>query len=116
MSSSRWLCLAVVLFGCKYEFVEGPNEAADEDEDSSSDSSEGESGGTDSGEEDQDQPETAGETGETDSPMLCGNGIVDPPEECDEQDFNGRDCMTMGFESGTLACTDQCKLDTSMCR
>jgi hypothetical protein len=110
MQCARIVWLAVVLCGCSYEFVEGPNEAA---EDESEDSSGADDAGTDDG--GQDQPDTGGATEDTGSPDLCGNGVVDPPEQCDLQDFSGRDCMSLGFKSGTLVCTEECELDTSMC-
>jgi hypothetical protein len=99
---------------CKYEFVEGPNEAAEEDsEDSEADSSEADSGDTQTS-----QDETPTETGsatESGSEEVCGNGMIDSGEQCDQVDFSGRDCTHFGFMAGLLACTEQCKVDTTMC-
>lgn len=45
----------------------------------------------------------------------CGNGMLDPGEECDVGDLNGRTCATEGFSSGELRCNPGCSLDTSGC-
>ncbi len=45
----------------------------------------------------------------------CGNGVVDPGEQCDGADLNGADCSTLGFSGGTLACLVTCALDQSAC-
>ena len=49
----------------------------------------------------------------------CSNGIIDDPlkEECDSPDFGirGNSCEFLGFESGTVGCTINCKVDTSQC-
>lgn len=46
---------------------------------------------------------------------LCGNGIVDPGEECDGNDLGGSDCVSLGFAGGVLACGSNCTFDTSGC-
>lgn len=52
-------------------------------------------------------------------PPACGNGKdeIDPGEECDGANLNGQDCTTvmMGFDGGTLACSDMCTFDYSGC-
>jgi cysteine-rich repeat protein len=46
----------------------------------------------------------------------CGNGIVEPGEECDWTNLNNHTCAEQGFVGGTLACTPgQCTFDTSDC-
>jgi hypothetical protein len=102
--------------GCKYEFIENPSEAAEGEDSSEADSSEATSSEATSSEGDRDEAGT-GETQSTDETgePECGDGFVEAPEECDEQDLSGRDCTTLGFVSGQLACTEQCKLDTTMC-
>ncbi len=44
----------------------------------------------------------------------CGNGNVDPGEECDGSNHNGQDCQSQGFAGGTLACSN-CSFDTGSC-
>lgn len=46
---------------------------------------------------------------------LCGDGVLEAPEECDGMDLGGEDCLTQGFDAGTLACADDCTLDASGC-
>ncbi|MFH1240605.1 MAG: hypothetical protein V1672_05315, partial [Candidatus Diapherotrites archaeon] len=45
----------------------------------------------------------------------CGNEIAENIEECDGTNFKDQTCITKGFESGTLNCTDECKIDVSDC-
>ena len=47
--------------------------------------------------------------------ILCGNAMIDAPEECDGQNLNGADCKSLGFTGGTLVCTSQCIFDKAMC-
>jgi hypothetical protein len=49
------------------------------------------------------------------TPSLCGNGMLDPGEQCDFPNLNGASCQSLGFESGTLQCGVQCMYDTSAC-
>lgn len=46
---------------------------------------------------------------------FCGNGTVDGTEACDGGALGGATCATLGFASGTLACTGACTLDPSGC-
>jgi len=46
---------------------------------------------------------------------LCGDGTVDPGEECDGSNLNGMTCETQGFEFGDLSCNSSCSFDTSGC-
>ncbi len=46
---------------------------------------------------------------------LCGNGIKEGDEECDELDFGGETCETLGMGQGELFCTDSCEIDSSGC-
>ncbi|MFH1130734.1 MAG: hypothetical protein V1754_05325, partial [Pseudomonadota bacterium] len=48
-------------------------------------------------------------------PQDCGNGKVDPGEECDKQDLSGQTCQTLGYTGGTLACDSACKIDKTGC-
>ena len=45
----------------------------------------------------------------------CGDGVSEPPEQCDRVDLRGLDCTDFGFSGGTLACTANCTFDTSGC-
>ncbi len=45
----------------------------------------------------------------------CGNEQIDLGEECEGDDLNDRTCTDLGFDEGTLACTDECAFDTSGC-
>jgi cysteine-rich repeat protein len=45
----------------------------------------------------------------------CGNGVIDPGEQCDETAFGPHTCESLCFGSGTLACNAGCQLDTSAC-
>jgi hypothetical protein len=47
-------------------------------------------------------------------PQVCGNNVREGTEECDGTDLAGQDCITKGFASGTLKCTD-CRFDTTSC-
>jgi hypothetical protein len=46
---------------------------------------------------------------------VCGNGVIEPGEDCDQGDLGGRTCMTEGFGSGGLLCSPLCIFDTSNC-
>ena len=45
----------------------------------------------------------------------CGNGIIEPPEDCDGTNLGGQTCVSLGFTGGTLACATDCTFDTSGC-
>ena len=46
---------------------------------------------------------------------LCGNGNIEPGEECDGVTLGGATCSSRGFSGGTLGCTLSCEFDTSQC-
>src|SRR5262249_24586686 len=50
----------------------------------------------------------------TTTPTLCGNGVIDPGEECDGSAFGAFMCPPSS-PSGVLLCTDDCKIDFSRC-
>jgi cysteine-rich repeat protein len=45
----------------------------------------------------------------------CGDGFLQMGEVCDTDDFGDETCMSQGFTTGDLICTDMCELDTSDC-
>jgi hypothetical protein len=45
----------------------------------------------------------------------CGNGTRDGGEPCEGSDLGGATCQTLGFLTGSLACTSWCTHDTSGC-
>ncbi|MFQ5512974.1 MAG: hypothetical protein ACE5FG_00940 [Myxococcota bacterium] len=48
--------------------------------------------------------------------LQCGNGILDPGEECELGTLRGASCHDLGFSGGTLACTPgSCSYDVSAC-
>ena len=46
----------------------------------------------------------------------CGNGQIELGEECDGSNLDGQTCATLGFDSGSLACTYFCEFDTTQCQ
>jgi hypothetical protein len=46
---------------------------------------------------------------------ICGNGIAERGEACDGSDIKDAACQTFGFAAGQLACSADCRLDTSAC-
>lgn len=45
----------------------------------------------------------------------CGDGQLSPAETCDGDQLRGATCESQNLGSGTLACTAECRLDTSGC-
>jgi hypothetical protein len=45
----------------------------------------------------------------------CGNGIKEPVEGCDGSDYDGKTCLTFGFDGGILQCTIGCQISTTNC-
>ncbi|MCL5008790.1 MAG: hypothetical protein M1400_00415, partial [Patescibacteria group bacterium] len=46
---------------------------------------------------------------------LCGNGVINPGEQCDGSNLNGQTCSSQGYVSGTLSCNSNCTFNTSAC-
>ena len=46
---------------------------------------------------------------------LCGNGQIDPGENCDGTVMNNATCSGLGYSSGNLACSSTCQFDVSAC-
>jgi Ca-activated chloride channel family protein len=50
------------------------------------------------------------------TPSICGNGKIEPPEQCEVGDLNGATCASVGLGVGVLSCNrTTCTYDTSMC-
>lgn len=45
----------------------------------------------------------------------CGNGLLDPNEECDFGELAEGTCTDLGFSFGTLSCGSGCSFDASGC-
>jgi hypothetical protein len=45
----------------------------------------------------------------------CGDGTLDPGEQCELGNLAGQTCKSLGFRPGTLTCAAGCTLDTSGC-
>ncbi|MFH2008630.1 MAG: DUF4215 domain-containing protein, partial [bacterium] len=46
---------------------------------------------------------------------VCGDGVIDPGEECDGSVLGGATCQGRGFDNGALACGDGCTFDETGC-
>jgi hypothetical protein len=46
---------------------------------------------------------------------VCGDGVAEYPEECDNDDLAGETCHSQGYQPGTLQCDIACDLDTAEC-
>lgn len=46
---------------------------------------------------------------------ICGDGVAEGQEECDNDDFMGQTCYSLGYGGGSLICHSSCSLDTSLC-
>ena len=49
------------------------------------------------------------------APNYCGDGKLDPGEECDVSTPIDSTCQSLGYVSGSLKCSSSCKLDKSGC-
>ncbi len=47
--------------------------------------------------------------------QYCGDGVVDPGEDCDGTNLNNKTCADVGWLGGELACSPTCHFDTSNC-
>jgi hypothetical protein len=51
-----------------------------------------------------------------DCALVCGNGVVEPPEQCEWGVALGATCQSLGFLGGSLSCnTSTCLFNTSGC-
>jgi formylglycine-generating enzyme required for sulfatase activity len=47
--------------------------------------------------------------------LTCGNGAIDPGEQCDGDQLGGATCESLGYNAGPLRCGDDCQFDRSGC-
>ena len=52
---------------------------------------------------------------EPDAAPTCGNGQLDPGEECDPTNLDGKTCAAFGYAGNGLVCKADCTFDTSAC-
>lgn len=45
----------------------------------------------------------------------CGDGVIQPGEECDGASLNNHTCVSRGFFGGTLSCNPDCTFNLSQC-
>ena len=45
----------------------------------------------------------------------CGNGKINPGEQCDGNNLDAKTCTSLKFDGGTLKCDPKCNFDTSGC-
>jgi len=45
----------------------------------------------------------------------CGDGFIDPDEDCEGSNLNSNTCVTLGYSTGTLTCSSSCDFVTSSC-
>jgi hypothetical protein len=71
---------------------------------------------TDVGETTAASTSSSDDSGSSDTGDLCGNDVIDDGEVCDGTDLGGADCVSAGFDGGTLECWSSCdSLNTSAC-
>ncbi|WP_266221341.1 hypothetical protein [Paraliomyxa miuraensis] len=63
------------------------------------------------------EPACQGVGGSCPAPGACGDGVIGAGEVCDGADLAGQDCLSQGFDGGTLGCLGDCSgFDTSSCQ
>jgi len=45
----------------------------------------------------------------------CGDGVINGTDSCDGSNLGGASCQSLGFDTGTLGCSNTCGFDTSSC-
>jgi len=65
--------------------------------------------------ETQDGGDVAGDLLMTDIVAECGNGVLEPGEDCDGQQMGNATCTQLLYGDGTLGCRDDCTYDTLLC-
>jgi cysteine-rich repeat protein len=63
-----------------------------------------------------DEPSLSEDAGTGDvGPNLCGNGVLDPGEDCESSLDLTETCLSRGFDTGALACGADCRFDSTGC-
>jgi cysteine-rich repeat protein len=47
--------------------------------------------------------------------LTCGDSVINPGEQCDGANLNGQNCISRGFDAGTLTCNANCTFNTLGC-
>jgi hypothetical protein len=55
------------------------------------------------------------DNGTPDSEVPCGNGVIDPEEECDGDNLANLTCEDLNFDGGELTCNADCTLNVTTC-
>lgn len=58
---------------------------------------------------------TSTESTSTGPGFVCGNGVIEGDERCEGPNLGGEDCLSLGYDAGRLACSDDCVFDPSGC-
>ncbi|MBU1239050.1 hypothetical protein KKF84_12840 [Myxococcota bacterium] len=45
----------------------------------------------------------------------CGDGVIDPGEECDGEDLGEMSCNFLGYHGGQIVCDEECHFDLTEC-
>lgn len=46
---------------------------------------------------------------------ICGNGVIEGGEDCENTNLSGSSCQTFGYTTGTLSCDIACTFDKTSC-
>jgi hypothetical protein len=47
---------------------------------------------------------------------ICGDGVAEAPEQCDNSDLAGQSCSSKGYLTGDLVCDSACEFDLTVCQ
>ena len=66
-------------------------------------------------EREQENPPNSGGSSAAGEGPICGDGLLNGPEQCDALNVGGVTCINLGFEGGELTCSADCTFDTAEC-
>ncbi len=52
---------------------------------------------------------------DSDCKATCGNAIIESNEACDQTNFGGKSCQTLGYSAGSLTCSSSCQIVETGC-